>query len=140
MFNIVFSPTEDKRYVVEEIRDSIFRKRNEMKASNPLITIQGMRRWFIIHLFKAILCLALLSLVPSPFTIITNVLWALLICYWMRNFAGYLVEIAQLSGIESNYRDICNYLGRYRDAPSPTSSEAVKYSHKSEEHNTLVIN
>ena len=137
----MFSLTEGKRRVVEEIRDSISRKKNEMRANNPLVTIQGMRRWFIIHLFKAILCLVLLSLVPSPFTVITNALWAVLVCYWLRNFAGHVVEIGQLSGIESNYRDMCNYLGRYKDAPVHVNVETVQYSYTNGEHKTpLIIN
>lgn len=122
---------------MEEIRDNLLKKKNELRANNPLATIQGIRRWCIIHLFKAILCLALLTLVPPPFTILTNILWALLVCYWLRNFAGHLVEIGQLSGVESNYRDICNYLGRYKDLPMPS---AMKYSHTNEEHATLIIN
>ena len=108
-----------------------------MRAGNPLITIQGIRRWFIMHLFKAILCLALLTLVPPPFTIITNILWAILVCYWLRNFTAYLVEIGQLSGIESNYRDICNYLGRYKDTPVTGD---VRYSHENGERTSLIIN
>ena len=136
-YTIINFLTESKRYVIEDIRENILKKRNEMRAGNPLITIQGIRRWFIIHLFKAILCLALLSLVPPPFTIITNILWAVLVCYWLRNFAAYLVEIGQLSGVESNYRDICNYLGRYKDAPVPGD---VRYSHANGEHTSLIIN
>ena len=108
-----------------------------MKISNPLITIQGIRRWFIIHLFKAILCLFLLTLVPPPFTIITYVLWTVLVCYWLRNFTAYLVEISQLFGVENNYRDICNYLGRYKDSPVPGD---VRYSRGNGEQTTLVIN
>ena len=132
-----FSLIEGKRHVIEEIRDSILRKRNEMRAGNPLVTIQGIRRWFLIHLLKAILCLLLLTLVPPPFTIITYVLWAVLVCYWLRNFTAYLVEIGQLSGVESNYRDICNYLGRYKDTPVPGD---VRYSYTNGEHTSLIIN
>ena len=134
---IVFSFIEGKRRVIEEIRDSILRKRNEMRASNPLITIPGIRRWFLIHLFKIILSLLLLTLVPPPFTIITYVLWAILVCYWLRNFAAHLVEIGLLSGVESNYRDICNYLGRYKDTPVPGD---VRYSYTNGEHISLIVN
>ena len=79
----------------------------------------------------------LLTLVLSPFTIITNVLWAVLVCYWFRNFAGHLVEIGQISGVESNYRDICNYLGRYKDTPVPSDFSTVRYSYVNGEHETL---
>ena len=137
IFAFTFFLLESKRHVLQEIQDSILRKRNEMRTSNPFITIQGIRQWFIIHLLKAILGLFLLTLVPSPFTIITYVLWAALVCYWLRNFTAYLVEISQLFGIENNYRDIRNYLGRYKDSPVPGD---VRYSHANGRHAALVIN
>lgn len=134
------SLVEAKRYVIQEIRETIFRKRNEMKSNNPLITIEGIRRWMIFHLFKAILCLVLLTFVPPPFTTITNVLWAVLVLYWCRNFAGYAVEIGQISGVESNYRDICNYLDSDKDTPATGDFNAVRYPYSNGEHKSLIVN
>ena len=113
-----------------------------MKSNNPLITIEGIRRWIIIHLFKAILCLVLLTFVPPPFTTITSVVWAILVLYWCRNFVGHAVEIGQISGVESNYRDICNYLDSDKGTPVVTGDfDTVRYSgYSNGEHKSLIIN
>ena len=95
-----------------EIQDKIHRKRIELKNNNPLLSTEGTRRWFVIHLFKATLCLALMNLVPPPVNIVTNVLWAGLVCYWLRNFSGYVVQLSHLAAVESNFQDLNSYLGR----------------------------
>ena len=121
--------SEEKRLILQEVRASIEKKKTELWNQNPFVRIEGIKKWIIWHIVYAVLALILMAFVPPMLNILTNILWAYLILRWLRNFAGHVMELSLYAGVESNHRDICNYLSSNEsslvDPPDNGSEESV---------------
>ena len=130
--------SDEKRVVLQEIRDSIKKKRDDLRNRNPFVTIEGIKKWITWHVVYAVLALLLMAFVPPVLNIFTNILWAYLVLCWLRDFAGHVMELSLFAGVEANHRDICNYLSSNESSLYDPDRESTNGHINGDETSTLV--